>query len=239
MQRTICLAACVSLSFGTIAARAEQPTKNYTVPTVAQASIVIDGQLNDSEWPKEAWENGFAFPWRQCKAPRTEMCCVCDGQSLLFAFRCDDLDLVLRGAVPEEEMTVAQGDRVELFFARDSRLNEYYCMEMSPAGTVLDYRASFYRKFDPSWDCPGLVLATNTFQDGYVLEGSIPLSTIREMCGKGLAKDTPILVGAYRAEYSHRKGEGPDEAWISWICPKAEEPDFHTPSSFGAFRLKD
>ena len=46
-----------------------------------------------------------------------------------------------------------------MFFAKDAALQEYYCFEMSPAGTVLDYRASFYRKFDHSWECPGLVLS--------------------------------------------------------------------------------
>lgn len=241
MNRIILSVACVLLTTGNRVAAAEEPaeaaSKSYTVRSVEPSAITIDGLLGDLEWPADAWETDFSFPWRPRKTPRTEICCVTDGTRLLFAFQCEDGDLVLRGTLPEKEMAVSQGDRVELFFAKDAALKEYYCFEMSPAGTVLDYRASFYRKFDDSWDCPGLVLAAGTRRGGYVVEGSIPLTTLRELCGADLLQGEPILVGAFRAEYSHTKTGTPEEAWISWVHPKAEKPDFHIRSALGTFRL--
>jgi hypothetical protein len=228
-----------ALTSSSSSAGEEPRAKTYPVQSVPANAITIDGKLADSEWPADGWETGFSFPWRQRNTPRTEMCCVTDGKRLLFAFRCDDSDLVLRGAVPEDEMKAAQGDRVELFFAKDPDLKEYYGFEMNPAGNVLAYRASFYRKYDRAWDCPTLVLATATHRGGYVVEGSFPLTTVREMCGADLLKGQPLRVGAFRAEYSHIDGEAPEEAWISWIHPKSDTPDFHIPSAFGTFRLKD
>ena len=217
----------------------EPAGKVYDVQLVPEGTITVDGKLGESEWPAGGWMDDFTFPWRTRKTPRTEMCCACDGKRLLFAFRCGDSDLVLRGAVPEDEMAVAAGDRVELFFTKDLAIEEYYCFEMSPAGNVLDYRASFYREFDRSWDCPELVLSAATDGDGYVVEGSIPLATLKTLCGADFLKGQPLRVGAFRAEYSHVDGEEPEEAWISWILPKSETPDFHIPSSFGTFRLKE
>jgi chondroitin AC lyase len=239
VPRTIALAVgLLSLACPNASQGKEPSSKIYRVQHVQAAAISIDGNLGDTEWPADGWEADFSFPWRKRKTPRTEMCCVCDGERLLFAFQCDDSDLVLRGAVPEDEMTVAQGDRVELFFARDAALKEYYCLEMSPAGTVLDYRASFYRKFDDSWDCRGLVLAAGTHRGGYVVEGSIPLTTLEELCGTN-ASQGRLLVGAFRAEYSHTDSGVPEEAWISWIHPSVEKPDFHIPSALGTFHLQD
>ncbi len=212
--------------------------KTYLVRSVSPTTVTIDGAIGDTEWPAEGWEKGFAFPWRDRETPRTEMCCVCDGKRLLFAFRCDDADLVLRGNLPEDEMAVADGDRVELFFGKDADMKEYYCFEMAPAAAVLDYRAAFRRKFDTTWDCAGLTLAGKTHRGGYVVEGAIPLSTLEEMCGADLLAGEPIRVGAFRAEYSHVDGEEPDAAWISWIHPDSEKPDFHIPSALGTFRIQ-
>ena len=219
------------------ASPAAEPAKTYIVRSVEPSAITIDGTIADSEWPAEGWEKGFAFPWRDRKTPRTEMCCVCDGKRLLFAFRCDDADLVLRGNLPEDEMAVADGDRVELFFGKDPEMKEYYCFEMAPAAAVLDYRAAFRRKFDTTWDCPGLTLAGKTRRGGYVVEGAIPLSSLKQMCGADLLAGQPIRVGAFRAEYTHVDGEQPDAAWISWIHPNSEKPDFHIPSALGTFRI--
>ena len=45
---------------------------------------------------------------------------------------------------------------MEVFFARDAALSRYFCVELDPLGRVHDYAASLYRKFDSSWNCPGL-----------------------------------------------------------------------------------
>ena len=67
-----------------------------------------------------------------------------------------------------------------------------------------------------------------------------------------MAPGSKIRFGLYRAEFSHdrsgrpvvkresihnrgRRLDGPPplEAWMSWIDPKTEQPDFHVPTSLG------
>lgn len=213
-------------------------TKTYIVRRIERSVVTVDGILSAGEWPGDGWLRDFSFPWRDRSSPKTEMCCVTAEKRLFFAFQCDDSDLVIRASLPSEENAVAAGDRVELFFARDRALAEYYCLEMSPAAMVLDYRASFYRKFDDSWDCTGLVLAACTRRGGYTVEGSIPLTTLRELCGADLMAGEPVLAGVFRAEYCHSHSGPPREAWISWVDPDTDEPDFHVPSALGVFQLQ-
>jgi hypothetical protein len=61
-----------------------------------------------------------------------------------------------------------------------------------------------------------------------------------------------IRCGLFRAEFSHDRsgkpvtqrasihnrgrhidGPPPIQAWMAWVDPKTEEPDFHVPTSFG------
>lgn len=211
----------------------------YDVASVGENAITVDGVIQQSEWPGHGWETDLVFPWQQRKTPFTEFCCVTDGNYLLFAFQCEDADVVIGGAEPRVELAVAEGDRVELFFARDLALSEYYCLEISPAGNVLDYKASFYRQFDDSWDCPGLAVAAKTRKGGYVVELAIPLTTLRKLTGFDRAEDQVIPIGVFRAEFSHTHANKPREEWISWVCPETEKPDFHVPSALGRFRFKN
>lgn len=228
------LAGCVSTDKENNALRA----RTYDVGSVSEYTITVDGVLQESEWPSFSWETDLAFPWQQREAPPTKFCCVTDGKHLLFAFWCDDADVVISGAEPKVELVVTEGDRVELFFARDQTLSEYYCIEISPAGHVLDYKASFYREFSNFWNCPGLVVAAKTRKGGYVVELAIPLTTLRELTESDWSKDHAILVGVFRAEFSHTNSNKPKEEWISWARPNTEEADFHVPSAMGRFRIK-
>jgi len=44
--------------------------------------------------------------------------------------------------------TTPLNDRVELFFAKQAALNDYWCIEIDPSGRVHDYHAKHCRKFD-------------------------------------------------------------------------------------------
>ena len=223
------------MAASTVSAAEPQP---YIVREVAQGSIDIDGYLGKTEWPAQAWTTAFTFPWQEREAPRTEMCCVTSGDRLQFAFQCVDPDVVVVGQQPEVELSVAGGDRIEIYFARDADLREYYCLEVSPAGQVLDYKATFPREFDDSWNWPGLEVAGRTGPAGYVVEGSLPLSSLTELTGFTRSDDRGVLVGAFRAEFSHSDGKRPKMEWISWIRPDTEGPNFHTPSAFGRFHFQ-
>ena len=195
-------------------------TNSYAVN---HGSITVDGLLDDAAWSDAALETGFSFPWQERTAPATEFRALVDADLLYFAFRVEDADIVIDPG--DDEMSVARGDRVELFFTPDASLDDYICFEIDPSGRVLDYRASYYREFDSEWDLPGLVVAATLTDAGYIVEGRLPL--------EALPTSGRISTGIFRAEYSHREGDEPLAEWISWVTPDSEEADFHIPSAFG------
>lgn len=211
-------------------------SETYVVGHAVGAPIVVDGVLNDDAWKHATLETRFSFPWQKREPPPTEFRAVADDTHVYFAFRVTDTDVVESAADGEE--AVARGDRVELFFATDSTLRDYACVEIGPSGRVLDYRAAFYREFDRGWDMPGLILATARTEPGYVVEGSIPHATFRDAGLPSLSDAGGMIVGIFRAEFSHSDNGAPREEWISWVRPATEQPDFHVPSAFGQFRLE-
>ena len=112
--------------------------------------VVVDGELREKIWEDAYWEKSFRFPWRTMEAPATEFCSVTSDDLLYFAYTVIYDGIVFASGPMGEERGVAKGDRVEIFFAVDDALKEYYCLEISPKGRVLDSRASHYRQFDHS-----------------------------------------------------------------------------------------
>ena len=225
------LAACCLLCYTACQEVEREPL--YKSISILGVTMHIDGKLTEKVWDQAYWETGFSFPWQTLETPSTSFCSVSSSDHLYFAFKVVDHDIVFATGPLENERGVAQGDRVEIFFSKDTELTDYYGLEMSPKGRVLDYHASFYRQIDRSWNCEGLQIATQLVEDGYVVEGAIPFSTLIRL---GLAKpgeENRILTGLFRGEFSH----GPDETiiqrWISWIIPDSNKPDFHIPSAFG------
>jgi len=209
--------------------------RTYDVTPVGPAAPRVDGVLGEDEWPADQWESGLSFPWRERAAPPTSFAVRADGGALYFAFRVADEDVVIIDGPAEDESLVARGDRVELFFARDPELNEYYSIEIDPRGRVLDYRGRYYRQFENGWDCPGLEVAARERRGGYDVEGRLAAAALEAM-GLGSWPESPLLAGVFRGEFSHREGAPPHESWISWVEPDVPEPDFHVPSAFGCFR---
>ncbi len=198
--------------------------KTYSVKF--DADLALDaGELLDD----------FSFPWLDRPCPRTEFQAVWNEAALRFRFDVDDDDVVAFEGVDQDE-SVLGSDRVELFFATDRNLDQtYFGAEMDPRGWVYDYSARYYRQFDPSWTFTGLECRGEKRGDGYSVEGTIELESLRSMnCLNGKA----IIAGIYRGEFSHGV-DGIVQDWISWVDPKTEKPDFHVPSSFGRFLLVD
>ena len=230
------IACCAFLSFADGRAGPTPCAKTYLVRPATAPAPRIDGVLEEREWPVESCDAEMSFPWREEAAPATAFSLQADDEALYFAFRVVDEDVVIIEGSPDDEELVARGDRVELFFARDGELNEYYSLEIDPRARVLDYQATFYRRFDREWDFPGLEVSARQRPDGYDVEGRLPLSALESM-GLALSPDEPLLVGVFRGEFSHGATDI-HESWISWVRPDAEEPDFHIPSSFGCLRLQ-
>ncbi len=136
-------------------------------------------------------------------------------------------------------MEVVDSDRVEIFFRSDDRLDPYYCLEMDPLGRVLDYRASFYRKFEYEWQWPGrnqLQIKSNYAHSGYIVEGSITMASLKEL---NLLNNNELQAGLFRGECLKVRDPESSFSWISWIKPESVRPDFHIPSSFGVIKLGD
>jgi hypothetical protein len=223
----------------------------YHVRRLPHADMRIDGRLDEPEWSRANVERHFVFPWSKEAAPATEFRAFCDDQYLYFAFRAQDADIFVLDKLRDKEDAVFE-DRVEMILSRDEQMRNYFCFEIDSRGRVFDYRARYYRQFDPTWKCQGLKTAAAPFRQGYVVEGRMPLRTLREMGFPQLVPGGKILCGLYRAEFSHDRsgkpvvqretihnrgrklaGPPPIEGWMSWVDPKTPEPDFHVPSSLG------
>ena len=205
------------------------PPKTYRLRSFSNAKIVVDGNIDEKVWQNTTCESSFVFPWQNEIPPITYFRAFYDKDSLFFFFSVQDHDLVYDDS-RNDEMVLTVEDRIEIYIAKDKTLKEYYCIEIDPLGRSLDYSAQYYRDFDVDWDWNGLKTAAVINEQGYNVEGMIPLDSLAE-----LIDGTELRVGLYRAEISHGPEDTLIEEWISWIDPETKEPDFHTPSSFGSF----
>ena len=129
-------------------------------------------------------------------------------------------------------MSVDLSDRVELFFAVNSSLDEYYCLEIDPDGNVLDYKGSFPRKFDRTWSIENLNISTSINEGSYIVEGSIPYSGISD-----INLDQQFYLGIFRADYF---GDAQTDAhWFTTKEPDSPSPDFHRPDAFQSACIVD
>lgn len=176
----------------------------------------------------------FTFPWADKPAPRTAVEAYTADERLHFVFTVDDSDIVYNETWSGEE-TLNGEDRVEVFFAKDAQLGQYWCVEIDSAGRVHDYKASHYRKFDNTWNCPGLKTSAERTATGYKVMVSVPLATLSELLGEPVKEGTELRIGFFRAEFygtdSATHGSANDN-WLSWVRPETEKPDFHVPSAF-------
>jgi hypothetical protein len=208
--------------------------KPVRVPTAL--AIQVDGQLVEPAWTRAERQSAFVYPWSTGTAPATAFRAVADAERLYFSFEVSDTDVV---AVKDfaDESTVDKEDRVEIFFAQDAALSRYFCVEIDPLGRVHDYAASYYRKFDSGWNCPGLRAGGKITPAGYTVEASIPLQTLSDFLGRSVSQGSILRVGLFRAEFRQGALGKADDNWLSWIKPTASKPDFHLPSAFADWRV--
>jgi hypothetical protein len=189
------------------------------------------------DWSRAVCLNDFRFPWEVTAEAATEFRALHTAERLCFRFDCVDEDLVLGQGATEKERVLGS-DRVEIFMTPDLSLNPYFCLEMAPNGDTYGYRARSYREFDDDFQWQGLELSSRIAGSRYTVEGSLPLSTLREL-GVLAPGARQLLAGVYRANFSHLPNGDVRRGWMSWLDPKTVKPDFHVPSSFGAFELID
>ncbi|NOX99044.1 MAG: endoxylanase [Verrucomicrobia bacterium] len=222
----------------------EKEKKAYCIRRF-EGCMALERGLEGGPLPSENWGQAdklsdFSFPWLAREEPSTIFRALWDDDLFYFRFEVTDPDVVL-GAGENTMEKVIGSDRVEIFFTTGDKLNPYYGLEMDPRGEVLAYETRYPRQFNWEWTCPGLEVWPQLTEDGYDLEGVIPLETFRKLdCLHQQAGKPYLKAGLFRAEFSH--GVGDDaviEDWISWIDPGGEVPDFHVPSAFGILSFEE
>ena len=210
-------------------------TRSYKMRYLPKNDIRIDGELNDKGWQACEVIQNLSAPWDPGATGTARFRACYNDNFFYFSFNVrDSLGLLL---AERSEAAVAKGDRVEVFFSPDTTMANYYCLEIAPNGNLLDYQASYHRKFNDTWNIEGAKIVGKRAKDGYVVEGKIPVSFFKKLVSSnGSLKGTTIYAGVFRA----RKKSSPDpEAfiWYSWIDPKVASPDFHIPSALGRFEF--
>jgi hypothetical protein len=228
-------------AWGTLLNVAGAGAESAGTPTVGGAErtngvIQVDGHLDEPEWNQAEVIKDFSFPWSSRAAPPTVFRALADSDWLYFAFEVTDSEVVVEHEFAGES-TLDREDRVEIFFARDAALKQYYCLEIDPLGRVHDYAARFYRQFDSRWNCAGLRAAGRIHPGGYTVEAAIPLKTLSDLMGRPIAAGSTLLAGFFRAEFYRGALGDADDNWLSWIKPATAKPDFHVPSAFAQWQV--
>jgi hypothetical protein len=156
---------------------------------------------------------------------------------LRFYFRFDiTSSKILTYTSTNNKMEVVDSDRVEIFFRSNNQLDPYYCLELDPLGRILDYKARYYREFEYGWQWPGeqLEVQTGFTPYGYFVEGSISLSSLKEL---DLLHNQVLEAGLFRGECLKLPDPESTFNWMSWVKPESHRPDFHLPSAFGRIKL--
>jgi hypothetical protein len=210
--------------------------KTYSVKKINPA-IQLSGKGDDPLWKKAEVLSDFSYPWDK-EIPRpTKFRALHNDEWVYCLFEVSDADVNIRQTT-NHKSEVASSSRAEIFFKIDDRLEPYYCLEIDPLGRVFDYEGHYYRKFDSNWTWPAkhLVVKTEKTEDGYTIELALSKASLKKL---RLLKDNQLQAGLYRANCSFNASGDPHFKWISWVNPESKTPDFHIPSSFGIFTLKD
>ncbi len=195
------------------------------------SEIQIDGDIDGMEWSRSTTLTDLYSPWAPAERDSTIFRCFFSQKYFNFCF--EVIDRTLTVLEYTDEITVAKGDRVELFFSPSSKLSSYYCLEINPNGYILDYKAQLYRKFNYLWNFNHRDIVGKITSTGYVVERRISLSELKKI---DIDLDKGFCLGISRADFT---GENENSViWYSWLNPHTKDPDFHIPSAFGKCKMK-
>jgi len=209
--------------------------QEYHVKKVAREAVRVDGKGGSTAWGTANLLTDFVYPWDSAVAPATSFSALWDGEWLYGLYRVKD-DSIFTVVKRNDKIDVAASDRVEIFLKKDDLMNPYYCLELDADGRVLDYNAFYYRKVNYPWSWPSgqLTVKAARVRGGYIVEFGISIRSLQDL---GLLKDGRLQAGLFRAECKGIVEGRSDLRWISWVRPRTDHPDFHTPSAFGVLVL--
>lgn len=183
-----------------------------------------------SFWDRTNCLTDFCSPWSSDPFSKIEFRAFWDLENFFFNFRVFDTNIHLDQKEDGFD-SIANSDRVELFFRTNDSLNPYYCLEIDTAGRIMDFKARPDKDFDFSWKWPKNNLEVKTSRDdiSFVVEGRISIQSLKDL---NLIRNNTIEAGVFRAKFSKNISEEYEPTWISWVNPNTETPNFHIASSF-------
>lgn len=218
-----------------VSAFANDASSTYSI-NFTETSPVIDGKGTDAVWDNANTLTQFTFPWRSKVAPATEFSALWDADAIYFRYRITDSNTVI-GTDPKR--AILDSDRAEIFLAKDKELSVYYTMEIDAKARIFSAEASYDQtkrkigSIDKTWKWPGLVVHTSTYENGYTVEGKLPLATITQLGLWQNVDKSELLCALMRAEFTTKSDGSLDMGWMTWIDPNTPKPNFHNPSTFG------
>lgn len=236
MRRPTLPRALVALALGSSllapAAIAEPPS--LEIPRLPGA-VEVDGVLDEPFYKSTPLVEGFAVAGSpEIKPPATRAWVFWDPEKLVFAYECEEPDLIASEPTGDETDVLPQ-DRSEVFLWSGKEGSPYYGFEIGAKGAVLDFRAEFPRKVDLTWTPKPWPLAVKPTAKGYIVEGAFPRALLEEM-GLSLREKATWRCGLFRGDF-HPPGGKRDVDWIAWVDSGRPRADFHIPESFGTFTL--
>lgn len=207
----------------------------YKVNLIKEAQLKITGKEENEVWTKAEVLTQFISPWDLKEPSRIEFRALWDGIHFFFCFTVFDNNLHIDNRDDSVD-SIANSDRVELFFRPDNTLNPYYCLEIDTDARILDFIAYPERKFNFEWEWPkdNINVKSSKNESSFTVEGAITIDSMKQL---DLIKENKIEAGVYRAKYHSKDNINFEPVWISWIDPQTEKPNFHIASSFGIFQL--
>ncbi len=207
--------------------------KTYKVKKV----VITSDRGNKSFWEQANSLIDFSSPWDIRKIEKTEFKALYNSENLFFKFKVDDRQTHIYTSDDEND-SINNSDRVELFFRSDNSLNPYYCLEIDTIGRIMDFKARPNKQFDFDWNWPSKQIEVKSVvnKDDFSIEITISLQSLKDL---NLLKNGSVETGIYRAKYHQQKDETFKPTWITWINPNTKNPNFHIQTSFGKLELEN
>ena len=203
--------------------RAEDDYDIKVYPCVrVQEAIVIDGVLDENDWPRAPLVGGFTHYNRPELARVQTYLRACYGRDYLYiGVICDEpkMEKLTPVGQARDAHGVFSGEAIEIFIDPGHDHSKYYQFGINAAGSIYDSRGS-----DPTWSAKVLA-ATTLGEDQWALEFAVPwrdLETAPEpggIVGLNVCRDRQI---------------DQDREWSNWSQTKA---NFHDPERFASLVL--
>ncbi|MDL5031213.1 DUF5916 domain-containing protein [Pelomonas sp. APW6] len=201
--------ACLALLGSAAARAAELPDMPWPKALrVEQASVQIDGRLDDAIWQRAPIHDSFIQLQPQDKKParwRTTVQVVADRDALIFGIRCyDDAPEQIRAPLVRRDQVKRDQDYVVVFLDPMGQRRTAQFVRVGANGVVADGSIAAVddvEDFAPDFDVKA---AAHRLPDGYSIELRWPLSTLRYpyqggadwrlMVGRSVPRDENVFI---------------------------------------------